>query len=177
MGSLIAKRYVKALLEIKDISVDEILDSLGAIAEVINSDKKVLDFLESPLVKSEDKYKAIVEPLSDKLNEKIVALLKLMAQKGRLALIPDLVDELKKEIQAKSNSYSGIVVSKDEIDEALIEKLEKKLSTYSGADVKLSYQKGDIDGVRAEVADLGLELNFSKERVKEALIEHIEKAL
>jgi len=177
MSSLIAKRYVKALLELKDISVDEILESLSAIAEVINSDKKTMEFLKSPLVKNEDKYKAIIEPISDKLNEKIVALLKLMAQKGRLALIPDLVNELKKEIQAKSNSYNGVVISKDDVDETLIEKLEKKLSSYSGADVKLSYQKGDIDGVRAEVADLGLELNFSKERVKEALIEHIEKAL
>jgi len=177
MSSLVAKKYVKALLELKDISVDEIIDSLSAIAEVINSDKKVMEFLRSPLVKNEEKYKAVIEPISDKLNEKLVALLKLMSQKGRLALIPELVEELKKEIQTKSNNYNGVVISRDEIDEALIEKLEKKLSSYSGANIKLSYQKGDIDGVRAEVADLGLELNFSKERVKEALIEHIQKAL
>jgi len=177
MSSLIAKKYVKALLEVEGLSVDSVAESIGAIADAIKSNPKVIEFLNSPLIKNSDKYKAIIEPLEDKLDTKVVSLLKLMSEKGRLSLLPDLSDELKKDIQLHSNTFNGVVSSAEEIDESLIKKLEKKLSSFAGADVKLEYQKSDIDGIRAEVADLGLELNFSKERVKNALIEHIQKAL
>jgi len=177
MSNLVAKKYVKALLEIDGLSMDDVSENISAIAEAIKSNPQIVEFLDSPLIKNSDKYKAVVEPLADKLDTKVVSLLKLMSDKGRLSLLPDFADELQKEIQQKSKQFNGVVCSAEEIDSALIKKLEKKLSSFAGADVKLEYQKSDIDGIRAEVADLGLELNFSKERVKNALIEHIQKAL
>jgi len=110
--------------------------------------------------------------------KKIVNLLKLMAQKGRLALLPQLSNILNKEVRVASNKFTGTVESSEEIDAALIEKLEKKLSDYSKAEIKLESKKSDdIDGIKVEVSDLGLELNFSKASVKKALLEHIAKAL
>ncbi|NPA50313.1 MAG: F0F1 ATP synthase subunit delta, partial [Epsilonproteobacteria bacterium] len=51
------------------------------------------------------------------------------------------------------------------------------LSKYSNATIKLIPKESDYDGVRVEVEDLGIELNFSKSRVKEALIQFIEEAI
>jgi len=177
MSSLIAKKYAKALLELKDISLDEILAQLSAVSKVITSSKEVEEFLNSPIVKSEKKYEALIAPIADKLDKKIVALLELMSQKGRLNLIPELTQLLSKEIMAKENKFTGVVESNEKIDKSLLKKLEKKLSKYSGAKISLKAKKSDLDGIKAEVSDLGLELNFSKASVKSALLEHIQKAL
>jgi len=177
MSSLVAKKYANALMEIDGISIESVIEELSSIAEVIRSNSEVQEFLESPLTSKSSKFKAIVEPLKDKLDDKVFNLLSLMSEKGRLSLIPDLVDILNKELQAKNGLYSGVVETNDEIDTALVEKLEKKLSKYSNTNVKLEVQKSDIDGIKVEVSDLGLELNFSKQSVKNALLEEIRKAL
>jgi len=177
MDSLVAKKYAKALLELDGISLDDVLKQLSALSTVITSDKSVEEFLNSPLIKSDKKYEALIAPLADKLDKRVVALLKLMAEKGRLSLIPELTKLLSKEIMVKSNKFTGTVESNEKIDKSLIKKLEKRLSKYSNAEIKLSTKKSDLDGIKVEVSDLGLELNFSKESVKNALLEHIQKAL
>ncbi len=177
MDTLVAKKYAKALLELEGLSLEDVQEQINAIAEVINSNSEVKSFLESPLVKSDAKYSAVVEPIKDKLDPKVAALLELMAQKGRLSLIPELSTILSKEMMIKSNKFKGVVESSEDIDDTLKAKLEKKLEAYSGADIELEFRKDDIDGVKVEVSDLGLELNFSKASVKQALLEHIQKAL
>jgi len=177
MSNLIAKKYAKALLELKDISLDETLAELSAISETITSNSDVEEFLNSPIVKSEKKYEALIAPIADKLDKKVSALLELMAQKGRLSLIPELTNLLSKEIMIKNNNFTGTIESNEELDNALVEKLEKKLASYSGAEIKLDSKRSDLDGIKVEVSDLGLELNFSKQSVKNALLEHIQKAL
>jgi len=177
MNSLIAKKYAKALLELKDISLDKISAQLSAISNVITSSKDVEEFLNSPIVKSDKKYEALIEPISNKLDKRVVALLKLMAQKGRLSLLPEITELLSKEIMIKSNKFTGTVETNEELENSLVAKLEKKLASYSGAEIKLETKKSDLDGIKVEVSDLGLELNFSKQSVKNALLEHIQKAL
>ena len=177
MNSLIAKKYAKALLEIDGLSLDDVLNQLKSISEVITSNANVEEFLNSPLIKSDKKYEAVIAPVADKLDKKVAALLELMAQKGRLSLIPELTNLLSKEIMIKNNKFTGVVESNEAIDTSLIEKLEKKLASYSGAEIKLESKKSDLDGIKVEVSDLGLELNFSKQSVKDALLEHIQKAL
>ncbi|HEO99316.1 MAG TPA: F0F1 ATP synthase subunit delta, partial [Epsilonproteobacteria bacterium] len=43
--------------------------------------------------------------------------------------------------------------------------------------IKLDQEKSDLDGLRVTVDDLGIEVNFSKQRVKEQLIDFIKKSL
>ncbi len=177
METLVAKKYVKALLEIDGISLEDIQNQLKSLAEVIKNNQEVKVFLNSPLINNNSKFEALVAPIKDNLDKKLTSLLELMSQKGRLNIIPELSKVLDKEIMLKSNKFIGIVESNEDIDDSLKEKLEKKLNSYSGANVVLETKKSDLDGVKVEVKDLGLELNFSKESVKKALLEHIQKAL
>jgi F-type H+-transporting ATPase subunit delta len=177
MNTLVAKKYAKALLAIDGLSIESVIEQLKSVAEVIKNNSNVQEFLNSPLTSKKNKFEALVTPLKDKLDSKVYNLLSLMSEKGRLSLIPDLVDILDKELQAKTGLYTGVVESSDKIDKSMIKKLEKKLSAYSNANVKLEVKKSDIDGIKVEVSDLGLELNFSKESVKKALLDEIRKAL
>lgn len=177
MENLVTKRYAKALMGIEGLSLADVSSELAALAESIESSSELQEFLNSPLISNSKKFEAVVEPLKEKLNPNVYALLELMAQKGRLALIPELKSILDKEIMVQSNHFVGKIESSDEIDSSLVKKLEKKLEAFSGKSIELQEEKSDIDGIKVEVSDLGLELNFSKESAKNALIEHIQKAL
>ncbi len=177
METLVAKKYTKALIDIDGISLEDVEGQLKVIADVIDSNSEIKDFLNSPLIKNSTKFEAVIAPIKDKLDKDVSSLLELMANKGRLALIPTLSTLLSKEIMVRSNKFIGLVESNEDLDDSLKAKLEKKLSVYSGSDIELITKKSDIDGIKAEVSDLGLELNFSKESVKKALLEHIQKAL
>ncbi len=177
MENLVAKRYAKALMGIDGITLSDAIEQLGALAEAIESSSELKEFLLSPLVSSSKKFDAIIAPLKEKLDPKVFALLELMAQKNRLSLIPELKAILEKESRLASNHFNGVIESADELESSLVEKLAQKLQKYSGSDIDLEVKKSDIDGVKVEVSDLGLELHFSKESAKKALIEHIQKAL
>lgn len=177
MENLIAKRYAQALFGMKDISLSEVIDQLSMIADVINNSAETKEFLSSPLVSKAAKYDVVISAVEPDLDTKVISLLKLMAQRDRLILLPELVKLLKKEVMVESNHYIGTVETSEEITDALIEKLQKKLESFSGSKIELELEKSDIDGIKVEVSDLGLELNFSKESAKNALLEHIEKAL
>ena len=55
--------------------------------------------------------------------------------------------------------------------------IEKALEKYTGSTITLKQEKTDLDGLRVSVDDLGIEVNFSKQRVKEQLIDFIKKSL
>lgn len=177
MENLIAKRYAMALFGIDGISLPDIINQLSAISDVIEEDGDTKEFLNSPLISNATKYEVMVAPIEPKLDTKVVSLLKLMAAKNRLILIPELKKLLAKEVMVESNRFIGTLESSEDIDKALVEKLQKKLEKFSGSEIELQVEKCDIDGIKAEVSDLGLELNFSKESAKNALLEHIQKAL
>jgi F-type H+-transporting ATPase subunit delta len=177
MSSLVAKKYVKAILDLDGIPLSEVVETLNSLGEVIESDERVKELLNSPLVSSSQKLSFLIEPLRDRLDKRVVNLLSLMAEKKRLNLIPEVAKLLRQEVQFNSNSFKGLVESNERVDASLIKKLEDKLSKYSGADISLEFKESNLDGVKVEVEDLGLELSFSKEAVRKALFEHIKKAL
>jgi F-type H+-transporting ATPase subunit delta len=79
-------------------------------------------------------------------------------------------------MQKESNEYDGVISSKEKLDADAVATLEATLKRYTGSSIKLSQDKSDLDGLRVDVNDLGIEVNFSKERVKEQLIDFIMKS-
>ena len=67
--------------------------------------------------------------------------------------------------------------SKETLGKEELSKLEETLKRYTGSTIKLTQEKTDLDGLRVSVDDMGIEVNFSKQRVKEQLIDFIKKSL
>ncbi len=177
MVELVAKRYAKALMEIEaGKKIESFISALEGIASALE-DPKAREIIASPLVSSEDKVSLITEALGKKADPVLVQLVKVMGEKDRLGLIPELASILKFEKKKESNSFVGQVESSNALDEAELKSLEQALSKHSGAEIKLEQIKSDLNGVKVEVEDLGLELSFSKDRVKTALLDYIQKAL
>jgi F-type H+-transporting ATPase subunit delta len=177
MEELIAKRYAKALMDLCDEkSLDGIIASLEELSTSLKSEK-VKELVANPLISSSVKFETLVAPLKGKIDEKLYRLLEIMSENGRLDLIPELASILEYERKLASNSFVGKVESDGTLADEDIERLEKRLSEYSGAKIVLERGAEREDGLRVEVEDLGIELSYSKERVKADLLAFIQQAL
>jgi len=176
MEELIAKRYVKALLEV--ISTEQkasFVEVLNAISSLF-SDEKIAEKINSPLISADEKVAFILEAIPED-NISMVNFIKILGENDRLDLIPTIAKILNQELQKEKNEYEGIVTSSNELGETQLADLENSLQTYTGSTIKLTQQKSDLDGIKVTVDDLGIEVNFSKQRVKEQLIDFITKSI
>jgi len=177
MQELIAKRYIKALGEATGS------ESLSAIAEVFNalsssfSNEKFILIMENPEVSNADKESILLDAVKPVGSEKLNNFLKLLVENGRISIIPALAEEMRKEIARSSKSYSGVVYSNEDVDAKTLKGLSKGLGKKVDAKVALTFIKSDYDGLKVEVSDLDMEINFSKTRVNAQLVEHILKAI
>lgn len=174
MEELIAKRYAKALSSVsKDLP--GILEVLNVLSEVV-SGSEIQTTLTSPIISSENKTAMILSALSDD-DVVLVNFIKILGENGRLDLIPAITKVLNSDQQRVSNEYEGVLKSTSSLDEGVLADLEETLKKYTGSTIKLTQKKSDLEGLRVSVDDLGIEVNFSKQRVKEQLIDFIKKSL
>ncbi len=175
MEELIAKRYATALLSVsKDIA--SIVEVLNAITVAIET-KEVHTALTSPLVTAEKKTDMIIAALGEDADKTLVNFIKVLGENKRLDLIPAIAKVLNADLQKESNQYEGVLKSSKKLGKEELSKLENTLKKYTGSTIKLTQEKTDLDGLRVSVDDLGIEVNFSKQRVKEQLIDFIKKSL
>ena len=174
MEELIAKRYAKALSSVSN-DIAGIVEVLNVLTEVIQT-KEVKLALTSPLVADAKKTEMILSAVSDDDNT-LVNFIKVLGENKRLELIPAIAKVLNADLQKESNQYEGVLKSSEKLGQDELSKLEKTLKTYTGSEIKLTQEKTDLDGLRVSVDDLGIEVNFSKQRVKEQLIDFIKKSL
>jgi F-type H+-transporting ATPase subunit delta len=178
MEELIAKRYVNALVDStsKEDRADFSKILLG-MADAF-SDEKVTEMLTSPLVSNEQKTSLVLESLGEESDVKLINFIKIIGENGRLDLLPTIAKVLKQAIQKETNKYEGVVTTSTELKADELNALEASLTKYTdGANVKLTQEISDIEGIKVSVDDLGIEVNFSKQRVKEQLIDFITKSL
>ncbi|PTB83893.1 ATP synthase F1 subunit delta [Sulfurovum lithotrophicum] len=175
MEELIAKRYASALSSVaKDLPA--ILEVLNVLAEV-TSTSEVKSALTSPIISSEKKTEMILSTLGDDTDVSLVNFIKILGENNRLDLIPAIAKVLNADQQRVANEYEGVLRSASTLDAKSLEDLEKTLKKYTGSTIKLTQEKTDLEGLRVSVDDLGIEVNFSKQRVKEQLIDFIKKSL
>ena len=176
MEELIAKRYVNALSEVATPEQKaEYSEVLNSIAELLKDDT-VAERLTSPLISSSDKTAFILDGINGS-DANLENFIKILGENSRLNLIPSIAKSLNQELQKESNEYEGVVTSSNALSDAELEDLQNSLKTYTGSTIRLTQTQSDVEGIRVSVEDLGIEVNFSKQRVKEQLIDFITKSL
>ena len=176
MEELIAKRYIKALKSL--MSVEELKKTLE-LFEIISTlfqDPKIKSVLLSPEVKEEKKAKLLIEAIKPE-DKRIANFIELLAQKRRLALFPILAKELRLELAIMQKEFEGCVYSNFDLDPKEIESIQEALSKRVDASIKLKQCSHEYDGIKVEVDTIGVEIDFSRSRIKKQLIENILKAI
>lgn len=176
MSTIIAKKYALALESVCSESELETVTSYVEGVSALYKDSKFIDVIKSPLVSKEEK--ALI--LTDKLTEapsKFNNFIKILAGADRLMVIPKVAEELSLLKASKSNSYKGVVASDRDLEVAKIGELKNALSSKLGVTLDLETKKDDYDGVKVEVRDMGLRIDFSQSHIKEQMLVHILKAI
>jgi F-type H+-transporting ATPase subunit delta len=176
MSNLVAKRYVKALLIDQDINgATVVYNNIRDISLAYNDDK-FLSIIASTEVSSDKKVK-LISSFIDNCNKSIKNLLLVLAANKRLNIIPDIADELKKEIAILTNSYEGIVYTNIELNESDLSSIQEKFASKFNITLALTQNICDYDGIKVDIEGLGVEIGFSKDRLRSQMIEHILKAV
>ena len=177
MEELVAKRYIKAIQSVTDL---EVFENIATIFEALSnsfSDEKFQNIMSSPSISSKDKETLLLEGVKAADSSIVNNLILLLVEKKRINVIPAIAIEMKKIIANAKKTYSGTIYSNSNIDAGTIQSVTTGLSKRVGATIELNFVKTDFNGIKVDVEDLGLEINFSKDRLNSQLINHILKAI
>ncbi len=177
MEELIAKRYIKALRSDFDLkTIQNISSVFDALADSFKNEKFV-SIIVNPEVNAKDKSEILLEAVKPAKSDKVNNLIKLLVENKRVSIIPAIAKELKKDIAKTTKTYEGVIYSDSDIDTKVIDQLAQGLSKKFDSTISFSFVKNDFNGIKVEVEGLGIEINFSKDRIDSQIIEHIIKAI
>ena len=177
MEELIAKRYIKAIKDGSNVtSIEGMTSIFSTLAESFKNDKFV-NIIENPNIDSKYKSEILLEAVKSADSKEVNNLIKLLVENGRIAIIPAIAEEMRKDVARSSKTYEGVIYSDSDIDAKVITDLSSGLSKKFDATITLIFIKSDFNGIKVDVEDLGIEINFSKSRINNQMIEHIIKAI
>jgi F-type H+-transporting ATPase subunit delta len=176
MKDLVAKRYAKALIagRSKD-EITTISSKLNQISSAFYSDK-FNSIISSAEVNNSKKVELIVS-LVDNVDNSLKNFINLLAEKRRFDILPFVAKDLKAEIAKMNNNFVGIVYTNEELSSEFVSSIEQQFSKKFDVKLSLSQNVGDYDGIKVDIDGLGVEISFSKDRLKSQLIDHILKAV
>lgn len=177
MSELVAKRYIKALKSDLDGDSLKSLSEIFSVLALSFKDDSFKNIISNPSVSSSDKTNIILDAVKSAKSDKVNNFIKLLGENKRLNVIPSLAVALKKDIAQSTKTYQGVVYSDNEIDASVVKNLGDGLGKKYNSQITLDFVKSDFDGVKVDVEDLGIEINFSKSRINDQIIEHIVKAI
>ncbi len=134
-----ARPYANAIFDLakESRSLDSWNDALVNLATVV-SDSQMSDLLDSPETGKAQKGELILQVLGDKLNEQQQNLVKLMAENGRLKIMPNVVEQFEVARAKAENKIEAEVVSAFELSAEQTDELIKTLKNKLGCEVTLT---------------------------------------
>jgi F-type H+-transporting ATPase subunit delta len=177
MSEIVAKRYVKALIQ--DTSTEDIQSLYDKLVQIGSaySDEKFNAILSSSDISGSKKVELILSFVEDGRSEKLNNFIKFLGEKQRLDILPYIVKNLQDELAAKTNSYTGVIYTNTPLNEEDVEKLRTQFANKFNVSLELEQNVCDYDGIKVDIDGLGCEIAFSKQRLKSQMIEHILKAV
>jgi len=177
MEELIAKKYIKAITDGVDVeSMKSMAMIFSGLADSFK-DEKFVNIVNNPNVSISDKSSILLDAVKSADSVKINNFIKLIVENKRINIIPAIAEEMRKNLARITKTYEGTVYSDSNIDEKVMNELSSGLSKRFDSNITLAFVKNDFDGIKVDVEDLGIEINFSKSRINNQIIEHIVKAI
>ena len=134
-----ARPYANAVYDIakQTSALDSWGDALANLATVV-SDVQMSELLNNPEMGKQQKGDMLIQVLGDKLDEQQQNLVKLMAENGRLSIMPDVRDQFEVARAKAENKVEAEVVSAFELTAQQTDELVNTLKNKLGCDVTLT---------------------------------------
>ena len=161
-NTVIAKRYAKALFAVgkEGNAFADFTKTLNAMSELFVGMPEVADALTNPLYPVEAREKVMEHLLvSMQVSQVLGNFFKLLVQKKRANILPDIAAVFQAMVDADNNMCQGTVVSAMELTPELSAKVKATLEKITGKQVVLTAKVDPsiIGGIVAKVGDLVLD--------------------
>ncbi|MCB0350577.1 MAG: ATP synthase F1 subunit delta [Bdellovibrionales bacterium] len=178
--SELAHRYAVAIYDIakEAKATDAYLKALEQVQSSLEQSPMIKDFVHSPLVRTEEKSKTVIAAFKDSgLPEDVTSFITLLAQKGRLAILPEIIAAYQAREDETNGVTRGVVKSSKSLSDKQKDEMAKLLSSITNKKVILQYEndKSLIGGLTAQVGSLTFDDSISAHirRIKEDLTRRI----
>jgi F-type H+-transporting ATPase subunit delta len=132
IGSLIARRYAKALIELgtEQGNLDGIVREIGDIAETIESSAELRGLIENPQIPRTAR-KAVLMDVAARLNASPMTrnTIGILADGNRLRILPALALALREAADRRAGVLRAVVTSAQPLNEAYVQKLTQALES------------------------------------------------
>ena len=155
MISEVSRRYAKAIFELtRGNGIQErVFNELRSLKQVYNNDLTVSEFLGSPMISPTSKLAVLQGALSGKITNEVLNLLKLLAEKNRLEVLPEIVDAYEEIADSVHGVTRGKVVSAAPLSTEERSKIEETVTRVTKKKVILNFEedKNLMGGMVAQV--------------------------
>ena len=173
-----ARRYAKALLDVaaQESDLNEIARGLASVAAIISAHHDLLRVLTAPGIATSARV-AVARALASRLGlaQPLAKLLVLLAERGRMELLPDIAEVYSERVLAHQNVVPAEVTSAVPLNDDQVGALTHRLSHVTGASVRLSMNVdpailgGLVTRIGSTVYDGSIQTQLRK--VKQQLVE------
>ena len=149
-----ANVYAGALYELarEDGSAEALLPQLEGVSKLVSGNPGYIKLISSPEIPKEERLKLLDEAFKGRTDERILNLMKLLAEKGRFKLLPEVIKLFRQEYLKDSGIIEARVISAVELSVGQLDRLKAALEKKTGKTLLLT-QKLDpsvLGGVRVE---------------------------
>jgi F-type H+-transporting ATPase subunit delta len=136
-----AARYARALLDVanKESDPERAEQELAAFVDLVRTNPDLQRALANPVVSAVDK-RAIVQQILERLKPTtpVGKLVLLLASRGRLALLPDLLDVYRERLMEYRNVLSAEVTTAGPLSPERAEQLQQRLANATGRTITMT---------------------------------------
>jgi len=171
---MVVEKYTKALMAV--LNEDEVVKVYEAVARLalVAKDEKFILIVKSPMISIDEKVKILSE-IAECENEKFKNFIRILLENKRMDLIKEIHQSLYEKVSNLFKTYAGRV--EGNVSEETLKEIERKLSEKFNADIKLQLKESDINGIKVFVDVLNVEVSVVEDRIKQALLDTILKAI
>lgn len=160
--TILARRYARALFMVgkENGAFSQYNEILRALKDVYQTVPDIALSLSNPMYPLDVREKMMDGiTTSLKVDKPLGNFLRLLVQKKRAAIVPDIADEFSALVDAENNVCQGHVVSAIALNDKTLKKVRETLAKLTGKDVQVttSIDTSIIGGIIAKVGDLVLD--------------------
>lgn len=156
--SIVEKRYAEALLKVSPDRkwLDRSLSDLKIVTYTYTDNSDLKKFLINPEIKTEAKKKAVIKIFDNGLHPHLLNFILLLIDKGRISLLPDILNEYVYLSNKQKNILDIKIISVKVLKSEQIEQIEnkyKKLYNANSVRSTIEINQDIIGGIIIEVGD------------------------
>ena len=149
--------YAEAFLQVANETkqTEEIVSQTKEILQLIVDSPELEQALSSPILEKELKKKILIELFSDKINNSLLNLLKLLADRQRIGLLVPILERFLEIYRDNSNIALATVTSAVELSDEQKDLITQKISSIAGTEKLELVTKTDPALIGGFVASVG----------------------